>query len=179
MQERQPIFQFGGTLKDRSTGRSDAWPPSAKVLMEKVPAWPDFIKSVTSWDYVRPGTMTLDETTPRPKDVLDDVTCLGTEPDDLFDNDASDHAKFLRSLHIKRGPRTYYGGFAHFAKQDHIVIVSQQPNPACLHRLEVYSNVKLRDTLRAETDDTIYVDIFHKDDWFQLKKETKGWGVLA
>ena len=167
MQGVQPGTQFEGMLIDRSAGRYGLGAPSSKELMEKVPEWPAFIRSITGWQRVEPGTLTLDCVKPLPLPTLENVVCLGTEPEDLFMGYSPKYARLLRE---KRGPRRFYGAFAHTGQRTHVAAVSQQATPAVEHRLEVYSDEKLRDLLQVRTMDVVYVDVFHKDDWFELLK---------
>ena len=109
MKEIEPSVCFQGMLIDRSGGRYGLNAPSSKELMETVPEWPAFIKSITSWTRVEAGTFTLDSVTPVPPSVLQDVVCLGTEPNDLFESYDPNYAQFLRE---KRGPRRFYGAIA-------------------------------------------------------------------
>ena len=61
---------------DRSRGRPFLPAPSSTELMEKVPAWPDFIRSITRWGRVEPGTLTLVNVEPLPGPALGSVDVL-------------------------------------------------------------------------------------------------------
>ena len=123
-----------------------------------------YIKSVTGWSRVEPGTLTLDDTKPLPGPALAAVESLGTEPDDLFLGYDPQYAQFLRRC---RGERRFYGAIAHAGGRSYIAAVSQQVTPAKKDRLEVYSSERLRDVLQVETGAVIEVSIFNRSDWHQ------------
>ena len=110
--------------------------------MGKVAAWPDFIRSITRWDRVEPGTLTLDNVQPLPGPALRSVDSLGVEPNDIFNDCCAQYADFLRQ---RRGERRFYGAIARAGSCSHVAAISQQITPTKEDRLEVYSDAKLRD----------------------------------
>ena len=132
--------------------------------METVPEWPAYIRSITGWPRVEPGTLTLADVDPLPGTVFGKVEPLGAKPDNLFDQSKPEYADFLRRV---RGQRRYYGGLACSIKGSHVAIVSFQDMPPSPHWLDVYSNVKLRDALDLQTDDQVTIKIFHAADWHE------------
>ena len=158
----QPVVTFKGRLIDRSKGKPGLTAPSAKDLMEKVPAWPDFIRSITRWDRVEPGTLTLDNVQPLPGPALGSVESLGVEPHDIFNDYDARYAAFLRQ---RRGERRFYGAIARAGGRSHVAAISQQVTPAKEDRLEVYSDARLRDVLQIATCNAVEVDVFNKADW--------------
>ena len=115
--------------------------------MEQVPAWTEFIESVTGWERVEHGTLTLDHVQPLPLPTLGSIVCLGIEPEGLFDEYDPSYGQLMR----RRGTRLFYGAIARAGDLEHVAAVSQQENPALDHRLEVYSSVRLRDTLQIDS----------------------------
>lgn len=162
--DERPIVKFGGSLTNRSGGRAGLQAPSSKELMEKVPAWVDFIKSVAGWSRVEPGTLTLDDVKPLPGPALASVESLGIEPADLFQDYDPQYVEFLCRC---RGKRHFYGAIAHAGGQSHAAAVSQQQTPARQDRLEVYSSERLRDILQLETGAIVEISVFNKSDWVQ------------
>lgn len=142
-----------GRVVDRSGGLQ---PNSASRIMDQHPKWKDFVQSIEGWNTIEPGTLTLDNCTPLPNATLDSIECLATEPkpEEYFEGDPQ-YVALMR----RRGERRYYRGLARSKSRSHPVLVSQQRNPACNHRLEVYSDSKLRDILKVETRDYVWVDI--------------------
>ena len=163
----QPVDRLTGQLIDRSKGEYGLRAPSSKELMETVPEWPAYIRSITGWARVEPGTLTLVHTKPLPGPGLANVEALGSEPSDLFDNIRPDYGEFLRK---RRGQRRYYGGLACSATKSHVAIVSFQDAPPSPDWLDVYSNEKLRDVLNLQTGDFVTVEIFNATDWTDVKK---------
>ena len=160
----QPVVTFQGTLIDRSKGKPGLPAPSSKELMENVPAWPDFIRSITRWDRVEPGTLTLDNVQPIPGPALGSVDSLGVEPNDMFNDYDAQYADFLRQC---RGERRFYGAIARVGDRSCGAAISQQVTPAKEDVLEVYSDARLRDVLKIAPSDVVevYVDVFNKADW--------------
>jgi hypothetical protein len=79
------LVAFKGTLIDRGRGTG------AKRIMDAHPKRGEFIRRLTGWEQVEPGTLTLDHAVPLPLPALRDVSPLGEEPDDLLLNlNASD-----------------------------------------------------------------------------------------
>jgi hypothetical protein len=91
------------------------------------------------------------------------VSQLGEEPDALLRNLVPSDAQIARM----RGPPKYYGAVATTRSNCRRVVLSQQPRPAVEHRLEIIANVFLRNALRVETGNTIYIEVFNADDWRQ------------
>ena len=108
MQQIHPAVRFQGRLIDRSRGRPDLGFPSARELMEQVPAWTEFIESVTSWERVEHGTLTLNHVHPLPLPTLGRIVCLGIAPDGIFDEYSPSYGQLIRS----RGTRRFYGAMA-------------------------------------------------------------------
>ena len=158
----QPVLTFRGTLIDRSRGRPFLPAPSSTELMEKVPAWPDFIRSITRWGRVEPGTLTLVNVVPLPGPALGNVDILGVEPNDIFNEYDAKYAAFLRQC---RGERRFYGAIARAGGRSHLAAISQQAMPATKDVLEVYSDARLRDVLQIVTKEVVEVDVFIKADW--------------
>ena len=156
-------IQFHGVVIDRSCGRHGLRPPSSKELMEKVPAWPEFICRITGWDRVEPGTLTLDCVSPLPGPSLREIEALGgPEPEDLFLTFTPEYVRFLKN---KRGERRFFGAKVINGEQWQIAAVSQQDWPACKHRLELYASVNLRKNLGLRTEDQVVVEVFHRAEW--------------
>ena len=164
MQQLQPAARFQGQLIDRSRGRPGLGAPSSKELMEKVSAWTEFIESVTDWERVEHGTLTLDHVQPLPLPTLGSIMCLGIEPEGLFDEYNPSYGQLMR----RRGTRRFYGAIARGRDLEHVAAVSQQENPALDHRLEVYSTVCLRDALQIDSGAAVEVAVYHRDDWFKV-----------
>ena len=158
----QPVVTFQGTLIDRSKGKLGLPAPSSKELMENVPAWPEFIRSITRWDRVEPGTLTLDNVQPLPCPALGSVDRLGVEPNDIFNDYDAKYAALLRQC---RGARRFYGAIARAGGRSHVAAISQQVTPAKEDRLEVYSDARLRDVLQIATSNVVEVYVFNKADW--------------
>ena len=158
----QPVVTFQGTLIDRSKGKPGLRAPSSKDLMKKVPAWPDFIRSITRWDRVEPGTLTLDHVQPLPGPALGSVESLGVEPHDIFNEYDAKYAAFLRQ---HRGERRFYCAIARAGGHSHVAAISQQVTPAKEDVLEVYSDERLRDVLQIATCNAVELDVFNKADW--------------
>ena len=109
MQEIKPAARFHGQLIDRSRGRPGlGGAPSSRELMEQVPEWTEFIKSVTGWERVEHGTLTLDHVQPLPLPTLGSIVCLGIEPEGLFDEYRPSYGRLMRH----RGTRRFYGALA-------------------------------------------------------------------
>jgi hypothetical protein len=124
----------------------------------------EFIRRLTGWEQVEPGTLTLDHAVPLPLPALRDVSPLGEESDDLLLNlNASD-----AQIATKRGSPKYYGAVASARSGRRRVVLSQQPRPAVGHRLEIIGDVFLRTALQVVTGDIIHIEIFNADDWRQL-----------
>jgi hypothetical protein len=152
------MLEFKGNLYDRSEGEAAYYPPSSKMLMATYPPWPAFIRSITGWARVEPGTLTLDPCWPGPSTALRDLPCLAVEPADLFDGyEDGSYADFLRRWH---GERRYYVALAQANNQARIAVVLQQVLPAERNRLEVCSPLYLREALQLETGDPVRVEIF-------------------
>ncbi len=164
MQQLQPAARFQGQLIDRSRGRPGLGAPSSRELMEKVPAWTEFIASVTGWERVEHGTLTLDHVKPLPLPTLGSIVCLGIEPEGLFDEYDPSYGNLMR----RRGTRRFYGAIARAHDLESVAVVSQQENPALDHRLEIYSSVRLRDALQIESGAAVEVAVYHRDDWFKV-----------
>ncbi len=164
MSPSHPVVQFEGQLIDRSGGIPNLRAPSSRELMEKVLAWTEFIEFVTGWDRVEHGTLTLDHVRPLPLVALGDVAHLGVEPEGIFDNFNPGYGVLMR----QRGIRKFYGAVARAGEFEHVAVVSQQEFPARQDRLEVYSNVRLRDVLGIKTDDGVSVDVYHSNDWTEF-----------
>ncbi len=130
--------------------------------METFAPWPEFIMGFTGWSRVEPGTLTLERCEPAPGPALENVPELSVEPPDLLDGFKPDYAQFLRD---KRGLRRYYGAVVRAGNQDAVAVVSQQERPASSSRLEIYSDVCLRDALVLSTGDTVQVDVFAAGAW--------------
>ena len=96
-------IQFEGVVIDRSRGGRGLPAPSSKELMERVPAWPEFICRITGWDRVEPGTLTVDCVSPLPGPSLREIKALGTEPEDIFLTFCPRYARLLKN---KRGGKT-------------------------------------------------------------------------
>ena len=160
----QPAVEFEATLRTRGGGTG-----ARRVMLEN-PERGEFIKSFTGWNYVEPGTLTLDGAAPLPLRSLANIVPLETEPDDLFTY------RTLRDTGIasRRGAPAYYGGIASAGPQRHLVILSQQPRPAVEHRLEVMADVCLRDQLAVHDGQSVRVRVFHKDDWLHLRERGLG-----
>ena len=93
------LVAFKGTLIDRGSGTG------AKRIMDAHPERGEFIRRLTGWEQVEPGTLTLDHAVPLPLPALRDVSPLGEEPDDLLLNLKASDAQIAK----KRGPPKYYG----------------------------------------------------------------------
>jgi len=145
MPQIHPAARFQGQLIDRSRGRPGLGARSSRELMEQVPTWAEFIESVTGWERVEHGTLTLDHVQPLPLPTLGRIVCLGIEPEGLFDEYDPSYGQLMR----RRGTQLFYGAIARAGDLEHVAAVSQQENPALDHRLEVYSSVRLRDTLQS------------------------------
>lgn len=157
-----PVVTIRGKLIDRSGGQYGRPAPGSREIMETFAGWPDFIMTFTGWSRVEPGTLTLDCCDPHPGPPLEQTAELATEPPDLLDGFKPSYGQFLRG---QRGLRRYYGAVARVDGLEASAIVSQQERPAKADRLEVYSNVRLRDALNLATGDEVQVDIFHADAW--------------
>ena len=153
---------ISGTLIDRSRGQPGLGAPSSREIMTAFAPWPDFIMGFTGWSRVEPGTLTLERCEPPPGRALEHVSELSVEPPNLLDDFRPEYAQFLRS---RRGLRRYYGALVRARDRDAVAVVSQQERPATPSRLEVYSNVRLRDVLILTTGDTVQVDLFAADVW--------------
>lgn len=154
-----PVVEFEATLITRGGGTG------AKRLMEQNPERGDYIRSVTGWRHVEPGTLTLDRAHPLPVPALVDVVPLAVEPEDLLQ-----HLE-PRDAHIAnlRGAPTYYGGVARARNHERKVILSQQPRPAVEHRLEIIADVRLRDTLSVANGDKVTLAVYNAPDWRELR----------
>ena len=151
-----------GTLIDRSRGQSGLSAPSSQEIMTTFAPWPDFIMGFTGWSRVEPGTLTLECCEPPPSRALEHVSELSVEPPNLLDGFRPEYSRFLRS---RRGLRRYYGALVRATGRDAVAVVSQQERPASPSRLELYSNVRLRDALILTTGDAVQVDLFAADVW--------------
>ena len=142
-----------GTVKNRSGGHGTY---SASVVMQTHSKWTQFIRSIENWDKVEHGTLTLDECVPLPNAALDSLPALRIEPspDKLFGSDPT----YVR-LMKRRGERRFYRGIARAKFLSYAVLVSQQREPACEHRLEVYANDKLRAVLGVKEGDQVCVEM--------------------
>jgi hypothetical protein len=149
---------FKGALIDRGKGTG------AKRIMNAHPERGEFIRRLTAWEQVEPGTLTLDHAVPLPLPALRDVSPLGEEPDDLLLNLNAYDARIAGM----RGPPKYYGAVASARTDCRRVVLSQQPRPAVEHRLEIIGDVFLRNALHVENGDTIHIEVFNADDWRQL-----------
>lgn len=147
------MLTIKGTVINRSGGREFY---SASQVMNRHPKWKEFIRSISGWDKVEDGTLTLDECSPLPNVALDQHVFLAKEPppEHFFEGDQ----KYIDTMK-ERGGRRFYRGTAKSAHMSCAVLVSQQKRPACEHRLEVYAKCKLREVLNAETGDSIWVEI--------------------
>jgi hypothetical protein len=133
--------------------------------MEQVLAWTEFIKSVTGWERVEHGTLTLDHVQPLPLPTLGSIVCLGIEPEGLFDEYSPSYGQLM----LRRGTRRFYGAaVTRGGDLEHVAAVSQQENPALDHRLEVYSTARLRDALQIDSGAAVEVAVYHRDDWFKV-----------
>ena len=141
-----------GTVTNRSGGHQHN---SASQVMNRNPKWAEFVRSIENWDRVELGTLTLDGCSPLPNAALDHHAAIATEPspDTLFDDPT-----YIR-LMVKRGERRFYRGIAKSLKSSCRVLVSQQRNPACNHRLEIYASRKLRTALDVMDGDRVCVEI--------------------
>ena len=68
----------------------------------------------------------------------------------------------------RRGTRRFYGAMARAGDLEHVAAMSQQENPALDYRLEVYSRVRLRDTLQIDIGSEVEVAVYHSDDCFRV-----------
>ncbi len=161
MHQIQPAARFKGQLIDRSRSRPAIGTPSSSELMEEVPAWTEFIESITGWERVEHGTLTLDHVQPLPLPTIGSIVCLDIEPEGLFDEYNSSYGRLMR----RRGARRFYGAVVRGGNLEHVAAVSQQENPALDHRLEVYSTVRLRDALQIDNGAPVEVAVYHRDDW--------------
>lgn len=153
---------FNGKIIDRSKGKLvHGSAKSSKELMEVFPAWTNFILSFTGWSQVEPGTLTLEDVRSMPLPRLSAVTPLGIEPADLFRTYRRDYYNLLQ----RRGERRFFGAVIRANKKDHVAVASQQKRPASNSRLEVYSDVRLRDALCVRTGDEVSVEIIEADLW--------------
>ena len=155
-------IKFCGVVVNRSCGRHGVNPPSSTELMDKVPAWPEFICRITEWDRVEPGTLTVDCVSPLPGPSLGEIEALGTEPESLF---LTFSPEYVRLLKQKRGARRFFGAKVINGTKWHIAAISQQDRPACEHRLEVYASVNLRKNLSLRTKEQVVVEVFHRAEW--------------
>lgn len=151
--------QFKATLIDRGRGTG------AKRIMEAHPERAEFIRRLTGWERVEAGTLTLDHAVPLPLPALSGASPLGVEPDGLLLNLNASDAKIAEL----RGPPKYYGGVASSRIFSCRVVLSQQPRPAVQHRLEILSEIFLRNVLQVKTGDLIHVEVFNSEDWDALK----------
>ncbi|MCY4003827.1 MAG: hypothetical protein OXF33_09010 [Rhodospirillales bacterium] len=158
-------IQFLGTVIDRSRGRHGLSAPSAKELMEKVPAWRKYICEITGWDCVELGTLTLKEVRPLPRSKLADVKALGIEPEGLFAKFNPGYACFLKQ---KRGARRYFGARVFGGERWRIAAVSFQDRPDKEDVLEVYSPQHLRTEFGLQTGDRVKVEVFDRAEWLKL-----------
>jgi hypothetical protein len=152
------VVIFKGTLIDRGRGRG------AKRIMEAHPERGEFIRLLTGWQRVEPGTLTIDNAVPFPLPALKDVSPLGEEPNQLLRNLNAQDAR----ISAMRGPPKYYGAQASAHGYSRRVVLSQQPRPAVAHRLEIIGDVFLRNALHVESGDTIHIEVFNADDWHQV-----------
>jgi hypothetical protein len=156
--ERKSI-KFKATLIDRGKGTG------AKRIMVSHPERREFIRRLTGWERVEPGTLTLDHADPLPLQALRDVTPLGEEPDDLLAGLNTSDARIA----ALRGPPKYYGAVASVRNNRRRVVLSQQPRPAVKHRLEIIGDVFLRDALQVKTGTPIHIEVFNSEDWHRLR----------
>lgn len=98
MQQIHPAARFQGRLIDRSHGRPGLGAPSSRELMEQVPAWTELIESVTGWERVEHGTLTLDHVQPLPLPTLGSIVCLGIEPEGLFDEYSPSYGDYILDI---------------------------------------------------------------------------------
>lgn len=153
---------LSGEVIDRSRGQPGLRAPSSREIMETFLPWPEFIMSFTGWSRVEPGTLTLESCEPLPGPTLESVPELSAEPPNLLDGFGPNYGQFLRN---QRGLRRYYGVVTRANNRTAVAVVSQQERPASPSRLEVYSDVCLRDTLVLSTDDTVQVEVFDAEVW--------------
>lgn len=153
-----PAASFNATLIDRGKGTG------AKRFMEENPEIGEFIRSLTGWVKVIPGSLTLDHAKPLPGIALRNVSPLGEQPEGLLPSLRREDAEIA----LMRGPPKYYAAFISAAGRCRRVVLSQQPRPACEHRLEIVADVFLRDALQIETGDRVQVDIYNATDWQEL-----------
>lgn len=181
MQHIKPAIRFRGKLVNRSFGHLNLIAPSSTELMKKVPRWTEFIKTVTDWKRVEPGTLTLDEVLPLPQPTLKGIKCLDIEPQNLFDGFSSSHGiidgelSSYNELLEHRGARKFYGAIIQSNVFENIGAVSQQDNPAVEQRLEVYSDICLRDELHIDNGAEVDVLVYHKHDWFEIIRDKERW----
>jgi hypothetical protein len=149
---------FKGTLIDRGKGTG------AKRIMSAHPERGEFIRRLTGWERVEPGTLTLNDAVPLPLPALGNVSPLGEESNDLLLNLSASDARIAGM----RGPPKYYGAVASTRSDYRRVVLSQQPRPAVEHRLEIIGDVFLRNALQIKTGDTIHIEVFNADDWRQM-----------
>ena len=154
----RPTVTFEATLITRGGGTG------AKRVMEENPERVGFIRAITGWDKVEPGTLTMDHAQPCPVPALEGTALLGTEPEGLLVSPKP------RDAHIEslRGPPSYYCGIAHSNDRKYRVVLSQQPRPAVKDRLEIIADERLRDVLEIEDGDKVRVEIFEPEDWPSL-----------
>src|SRR5258707_9683669 len=93
---------FKGTLIDRGKGTG------AKRIMNAHPERGEYIRRLTGWERVEPGTLTLDHATPLPLSALRNLSPLGEEPEGLLLNLSVSDGRIAGM----RGPPKYYGAVA-------------------------------------------------------------------
>jgi hypothetical protein len=145
---------FRATLIDRGRGTG------AKRIMNAHPERGEFIRRLTGWERVEPGTLTLDHAIPLPLPAIKDLSPLGEESNDLLVKLSASDARIAGM----RGPPKYYGAAASAGGHCVRVVLSQQPRPAVEHRLEIVGDVFLRDVLQVETGDTISIQVYDAND---------------
>ena len=69
-----PAVVFAGTLTSRG-GEA-----GARRSLDENPEWQAFIRKISGWDRVEPGTLTLENADPAPVPALEAVACLSKEP---------------------------------------------------------------------------------------------------
>jgi hypothetical protein len=129
--------------------------------MDEHPEREAFILTFTPWQRVESGSLTLDNAEPLPLPALKDVCPLALEPGDLLRGMNQRDA----TISAMRGAPAYYGGIARAGARSRPVILSQQPRPACEHRLEVLADVHLRTALQVKDGDVLAIDIYEAADW--------------
>ena len=133
----------------------------AKRFMEEHPEREAFILTFAPWQRVESGSLTLDHAKPLPLPALQDVVPLALEPADLLRGMTQRDAR----ISAMRGAPAYYGGIIRAGEHSRPVILSQQPRPACEHRLEILADVYLRKPLQVTDGDVLAVDVYEGADW--------------